>query len=81
MSAADDPKRTDSDRTLKVVMTDGTKVTLPYRKAVSLLSRGLATDAPVRAKKLSGADADGVQDPAETGNKPSSGAPDDSGRS
>lgn len=43
MSAADDPKRTDQTRPIKVtIVATGETKTLPYRQAVGLLSLGRA---------------------------------------
>jgi hypothetical protein len=50
MSAADNPKRNDSDRTIDVLI-DGVPQTLPYRRAVGLLSLGRAVLAEDKPKK------------------------------
>lgn len=84
MSAADNPKRLDGRPDITVVLASGETVTLSYRKAVGLLSLKRATLAPKTkrsAKKSSVSTAGGnAQDRDESGNKPTSGAPDDSGR-
>lgn len=51
MSAADDAKRSESSRTINVILADGTPATLPYRQAVGLLSLGRATRAATDAPK------------------------------
>lgn len=89
MSAADDPKRTDQTRPIKVtIVATGETKTLPYRQAVGLLSLGRAELAKKTTKKASARKGDDVstasgksaQDRAQAGNKPPSGA-DSGGRS
>ena len=89
MSAADDPKRTDQTRPIKVtIVATGETKTLPYRQAVGLLSLGraeLAKSAPKKPKATKAEDVSTTtgksgQDRAQAGNKPPSGA-DSGGRS
>lgn len=80
MSAADDPKRTDQTRPIKVtIVASGETKTLPYRQAVGLLSLGRAVLAkPTKPKARKAADvstaSSDAQDRAQAGNKPPSGA-------
>lgn len=79
MSAADDPKRNDSNESRRIRLSDGSEVTVSYRKAVGLVSLGraefLEDEKPKKAAKKTSVStpARKGQEGAKAGNKPPSG--------